>query len=223
MRGKDTKGNWRTPFNALVPTSPMNNPGDYTEANAWQYSWASSQHDVEGLIDLLGSKEAFTNHLDSFFTIQAEKDNKHLGQEGMIGQYAHGNEPSHHIAYLYAYSTHPIHGIELLKQICNQFYSNKPNGITGNDDCGQMSAWYILTTLGFYPVNPANGEFVFGYPQARKIKIRLPDEKTFSIETIHSEQPIKNIEISLDGSSINGKTINYKQIMNGGNLIFKEN
>ena len=172
---------------------------------------------------MLGSKEAFTNHLDSFFTIQAEKDNKHLGQEGMIGQYAHGNEPSHHIAYLYAYSTHPIHGIELLKQTCNQFYSNKPNGITGNDDCGQMSAWYILTTLGFYPVNPANGEFVFGYPQARKIKIRLPDEKTFSIETIHSEQPIKNIEISLDGSSINGKTINYKQIMNGGNLIFKEN
>ncbi len=170
-----------------------------------------------------GGKEAFTQHLDSFFTIQAAKDNKHLGQEGMIGQYAHGNEPSHHIAYLYAYSTNPIRGIELLKQICNQFYNNTPAGITGNDDCGQMSAWYILTTLGFYPVNPANGAFVFGYPQAQKIKIKLPNEKIFSIEIMKSDQTINNIEISLNGSPINSKSINYTQIMNGGNLKFKLN
>ncbi len=223
MRGKDTQGNWRTPFNAIIPTSPWINPGDYTEANAWQYSWASTQHDIQGYIDLLGSEEAFTQHLDSFFTIQAEIDNKHLGQVGMIGQYAHGNEPSHHIAYLYSYSTNPIRGIELLKQICNEFYNNTPTGIIGNDDCGQMSAWYIFTTLGFYPVNPANGEFVFGYPQVQKIKIKLPNEKIFSIETIDSDQTIKNIEIMLNGSSIKNKFINYTQIMDGGNLKFKRN
>jgi predicted alpha-1,2-mannosidase len=223
MRGKDTEGNWRTPFNALIPTTPWSNPGDYTEANAWQYSWASAQHDLQGFIELLGGKEAFTQHLDSFFTIQAGKDNKNLGQAGMIGQYAHGNEPSHHIAYLYAYSTNPIRGIELLKQICNQFYNNTPVGIIGNDDCGQMSAWYIFTTLGFYPVNPANGEFVFGYPQVQKIKIMLPNKKTLSIETINSDQTIKNIEISLNGSYTNRKFINYTQIMNGGNLKFKLN
>jgi len=221
MRGKDTKGNWRTPFYPLIPTSPMNNPGDYTEANAWQYSWASTQHDIQGFINLLGGKENFTQHLDSFFTIKADKDNKHLGQEGMIGQYAHGNEPSHHIAYLYTYSTNPIRGVELLKQIYNQFYKNTPDGITGNDDCGQMSAWYVFTTLGFYPVNPATGEFVTGYPQVQKIKIKLPNEKTFLIESAKSDQIIKNVEITLNGSTITDKFVHYGQIMNGGNLKFR--
>ena len=100
MRGKDSKGNWRKPFNPLTVTSPMNNPGDYTEANAWQYFWTPAQYDVEGMMKLLGGKKNFTAQLDSFFTIQTPDPNKYLGQEAMIGQYAHGNEPSHHIAYL---------------------------------------------------------------------------------------------------------------------------
>ena len=221
MRGKDTKGNWRSPFNPLKPTSPMNNPGDYTEANAWQYSWASTQHDVEGYINLLGGKDAFTKQLDAFFSISGEADNKHLGQEGLIGQYAHGNEPSHHIAYLYAYSNHQSKGLELIHQIYKQFYDNTPSGITGNDDCGQMSAWYILTTLGFYPVNPANGQFIFGYPQAHKIKIKLPDKKDLVIEARnYKDLKKKEVKILLNGNLVNQNYIEYRDIMKGGVLRF---
>ena len=177
MRGKDSKGNWRTPFNPLMATSPMNNPGDYTEANAWQYFWTPAQYDVEGMMQLLGGKKAFTAQLDSFFTVKALNPNKHLGQEAMIGQYAHGNEPSHHIAYLYAYTDKPERGKELITQICKEFYSNTTTGMIGNDDCGQMSAWYIFSTLGFYPVNPASGEYVIGQPQIKSATVYLKDGK----------------------------------------------
>lgn len=217
MRGKDTKGQWRTPFEPLKPTSPMNNPGDYTEANAWQYSWASTQHDVAGLTQLLGGKEQFTQQLNSFFTVKGEKDNKHLGQEGMIGQYAHGNEPSHHISYLYAYSNEPEKGKKLITQIYNQFYNNTPDGITGNDDCGQMSAWYIFTTLGFYPVNPATGEFVFGMPQVKKATLHLKDNKKLII--ISSGNSKYTIKLNEKNSVKN--SISYSQIMNGGTLTFE--
>ncbi|QKJ64439.1 GH92 family glycosyl hydrolase [Flavobacterium sp. M31R6] len=217
MRGKDTQGHWRTPFDPLKPTSPMNNPGDYTEANAWQYSWASTQHDITGVTNLLGGKEQFTKQLNTFFTLNGEKDNRHLGQEGMIGQYAHGNEPSHHISYLYAYSNEPEKGKKLITQIYNQFYNNTPNGITGNDDCGQMSAWYIFTTLGFYPINPATGAFVFGMPQVKKATIHLAENITLSI--ICDEKSYK--KTTLNGTKINGIEINYKQIMQGGELKFE--
>ncbi|PVX47026.1 putative alpha-1,2-mannosidase [Flavobacterium sp. 103] len=217
MRGKDSQGHWRTPFDPLKPTSPMNNPGDYTEANAWQYSWASTQHDITGVTNLLGGKEQFTKQLNTFFTLNGEKDNRHLGQEGMIGQYAHGNEPSHHISYLYAYSNEPEKGKKLITQIYNQFYNNTPNGITGNDDCGQMSAWYIFTTLGFYPVNPATGAFVFGMPQVKKATIHLAENITLSI--ICNGKSYK--KITLNGTKINGIEINYKQIMQGGELKFE--
>lgn len=217
MRGKDTNGNWRTPFEPLKPTSPMNNPGDYTEANAWQYSWASTQHDITGITNLLGGKEQFTKQLNSFFTVKGEKDNKHLGQEGMIGQYAHGNEPSHHISYLYTFSTEPEKGRKLITQIYNQFYNNTPNGITGNDDCGQMSAWYILTTLGFYPVNPATGEFVFGMPQVKKATLHLKDNKKLVIISSGNS----NYKIILNQKNSTKNSISYSQIMNGGTLTFE--
>jgi len=168
MRGKNSKGQWRSPFDPLMATSPMNNRGDYTEANAWQYFWTPAQYDAAGMIQLLGGKEKFTAQLDSFFTIQALNPNKHLGQEAMIGQYAHGNEPSHHIAWLYAFSNTPEKGRALVNQICEQFYDDAPDGMIGNDDCGQMSAWYIFSALGFYPVNPASGVFVLGMPQVKK-------------------------------------------------------
>ncbi|HRG23450.1 MAG TPA: GH92 family glycosyl hydrolase [Chitinophagaceae bacterium] len=174
MRGKDSRGNWRTPFNPLTATSPMNNPGDYTEANAWQYFWTPAQFDVKGLTALLGGKKQFTSQLDSFFNIKSLNPNKHLGQEAMIGQYAHGNEPSHHIAWLYALSDHPEKADQLISRICTSFYNNTPDGITGNDDCGQMSAWYIYATLGFYPVNPVNGIFVRSVPQCTEIVLHTP-------------------------------------------------
>ena len=217
MRGKDTHGQWRKPFDPLKPTSPMNNPGDYTEANAWQYSWASTQHDIMGVTNLLGGKEQFTKQLNTFFTLNGENDNRHLGQEGMIGQYAHGNEPSHHISYLYAYSNEPEKGKKLITQIYSQFYNNTSNGITGNDDCGQMSAWYILTTLGFYPVNPATGAFIFGMPQAKKATIHLSENKTLSIICYGKSYK----KITLNGKKISGIEINYKQIIQGGELIFE--
>ncbi len=214
MRGKDSKGNWRSPFNPLVATSPMNNPGDYTEANAWQYFWTPAQYDVEGMMQLLGGKKAFTSQLDSFFTVKALNPNKHLGQEAMIGQYAHGNEPSHHIAYLYAYTDKPDRGKEIITQICKEFYNNTATGMIGNDDCGQMSAWYIFSMLGFYPANPASGEYVIGQPQIKSATVCLKDGKMLQIKNNKSKS------ILLNGKPMDGFTISHKQISAGGALNF---
>jgi predicted alpha-1,2-mannosidase len=220
MRGKNSLGKWRSPFNPLMATSPMNNPGDYTEANAWQYFWTPAQYDVEGVMRLLGGKGNFTAQLDSFFTIRALNPNKHLGQEAMIGQYAHGNEPSHHIAYLYAYSEKPQRGRELITQICKQFYNNTPTGMIGNDDCGQMSAWYIFSTLGFYPVNPGNGTFVFGVPQAKKIIVRLAKSKELIINSTSNKQSVSVFEIHLNGKKMLDHSVAYSTLTKGGKLEF---
>lgn len=214
MRGKDSKGNWRTPFNPLMATSPMNNPGDYTEANAWQYFWTPAQYDVEGMIQLLGGKKNFTAQLDSFFTIKALNPNKHLGQEAMIGQYAHGNEPSHHIAYLYTWSDKPHRTGELITQICNEFYNNTTTGMIGNDDCGQMSAWYIFSTLGFYPVNPAAGEYVVGKPQVKRAVVTLSNGRVLEIKNSNSTMILLNDRV------IKNFKINHKEISSGGLLNF---
>ena len=219
MRGKDSKDNFRNPFEPLEATSPMNNPGDYTEANAWQYTWTPSHYDVENYIKLLGGKDKFTKQLNTFFTLSNDDADKHLGQEGLIGQYAHGNEPSHHIAYLYAFSNTPEKGNKLITEIYDTFYSDKPNGITGNDDCGQMSAWYIFTTLGFYPVNPANGEFVLGIPQVKNARVILNNGNVLNIEKNISNLN-KEPKIELNKSELQNK-ITYEQIMNGGSLNFK--
>lgn len=217
FRGKDSHGNWRDPFNPLMATSPMNNPGDYTEVNAWQYFWTPAQYDVAGMTQLLGGKKQFTAQLDSFFSIQTQNPNKFLGQEAMIGQYAHGNEPSHHIAYLYAYSDSPKKGQKLIHQIVNEFYDNTPDGMIGNDDCGQMSAWYILSTLGFYQVNPAKDEFVLGAPQVRRATIHLNNGKHFRIDADGlSTQNIYSSESILNDIRLKKPFISYQEIMNGG-------
>ncbi|WP_396217918.1 GH92 family glycosyl hydrolase [Flavobacterium sp.] len=222
FRGKDTNGNWRTPFDPLTATSPMNNPGDYTEANAWQYFWTPAQYDVKGMKNLLGGTSAFTKKLNDFFTIESVNPNKFLGQEAMIGQYAHGNEPSHHIVYLYTFSDTPKVGQKYIHKIINEFHNNTPDGMIGNDDCGQMSAWYILSSLGFYPVNPANGEFVLGVPQVKNATIHLKNNKKFTISTSNfsednsysNTQKLNNIELSKP-------IINYSDIINGGTLHFQ--
>lgn len=220
MRGKNSKGEWRTPFNPLMATSPMNNPGDYTEANAWQYFWTPAQYDIEGMMQLLGGKESFTSQLDSFFTIKALNPNKHLGQEAMIGQYAHGNEPSHHIAYLYAYTDKPEKGKELITQIYNQFYNNTPTVMIGNDDCGQMSAWYIFSTLGFYPVNPGNATFVFGNPQVKKAVVHLSDTTSLSITSSKQTNNKRNNEVYLNNDLVENNSVNYTALKEGGQLKF---
>ena len=217
MRGKDSKGQWRNPFNPLMATSPMNNPGDYTEANAWQYFWTPAQYDVKGVTQLLQGKKGLTEQLDSFFSIKSLDPNKHLGQEAMIGQYAHGNEPSHHIAYLYAFSEKPLKGKDLIQQIYQQFYAASPSGMIGNDDCGQMSAWYIFATLGFYPVNPVMGDFVLGMPQVANALVRLGNQKTLHItnQLNHNQGLTKFNEKAIHTS------INYHDLKKGGNLVFQ--
>lgn len=204
FRGRDSRGKWRDPFDPMAATSPMNNPGDYTEANAWQYFWTPAQYDTDGVIELLQGKKNFTAKLDSFFTIQSVNPNRYLGQEAMIGQYAHGNEPSHHVAYLYLFSDKPERGRELVTQICNQFYDDSPSGMIGNDDCGQMSAWYIFSTLGFYPVNPANGEYVLGIPQVSRATVTLRNGSVLIVSKLNQSG-----NVFFNGSRWNSPTIRH--------------
>ena len=221
LRGKNSNGQWRTPFDPLMATSPLNNPGDYTEANAWQYFWTPAQHDVQGMIDLLGGKKQFTDKLNAFFTTESPNPNKFLGQEAMIGQYAHGNEPSHHICYLYAYSNEPKTGQKYIHQVVKDFHNNTPDGMIGNDDCGQMSAWYILSTLGFYPVNAADGTFVLGSPQVKKATINVSNDQRFMIKAKHfSNENIFQEDPSLNKEKLKRNFIRYPELMQGGSLRF---
>ena len=222
FRGKDTKGKWRTPFDPITATSPMNNPGDYTEANAWQYFWTPAQYDIEGMKKLLGGTKAFTQKLNDFFTIESPNPNKFLGQEAMIGQYAHGNEPNHHIVYLYAFSETPKVGQKYIHKISNEFHNNTPDGMIGNDDCGQMSAWYILSSLGFYPVNSTNSEFVLGAPQVKKAILHLKNNKTFTIEaTNFSSENSYQENPKLNNILLTKPVITYSDIRDGGTLNFQ--
>jgi len=215
MRGKDSEGNWRKEFDPMVPTSPMNNPGDYTEANAYQYSWAA-QHAPEQMIELFGSEDAFVAKLDEFFSTQSSDSDVHLGQEAMIGQYAHGNEPSHHIAYLYQFAGRTRKTTQLVTRIYEDFYDNSPNGIQGNEDCGQMSAWYVFTTLGFYPVDPSSGRYVFGIPQVAKAIITHPDGARFTIRRYESQRKA----VRLDGKVLSDFWIDHRKLMSSGELVF---
>ncbi|RSK47527.1 GH92 family glycosyl hydrolase [Hymenobacter rigui] len=218
LRGRDSRGRWRTPFRPLEATSPMNNPGDYTEANAWQYFWTPAQYDVAGLTRLLGGRGAFTAQLDSFFSIRATGANKHLGQEALIGQYAHGNEPDQHVPYLYAYSDTPARGPALVARICREFYRNTPDGLTGNDDCGQMSAWYIFAVLGFYPVNPAAGDYVLGRPLVSRAVVHVGGGKTLTITRNNADHTGR---ISLNDTVLTTPTVPHQALVRGGaRLVF---
>jgi predicted alpha-1,2-mannosidase len=210
-RGRDSRGQWRTPFDPLQTTSPLGTPGDYTEANAWQYSWTPALHDVEGLVAAMGGRAGFTAMLDRFFSLPARGDDRHQGQEGLIGQYAHGNEPSHHVAWLYSWSDRPHRVPELVREIATRFYDDTPGGITGNDDCGQMSAWYVLATLGFYPVDPVGGAYVLGRPLAARARIALPGGRSLALAAGAGEVARMN------GRPL-GRTVDYAELMAGGTL-----
>jgi predicted alpha-1,2-mannosidase len=212
MRGKDSAGRWREPFDPLVPTSPMNNPGDYTEANAWQYTLTPALHDPAGLVAAMGGPAAFEAWLDRFFSVQAPGANKHLGQEALIGQYAHGNEPSHHIAYLYAWTARPDKGTALIRRIARSFYGSGPDGITGNDDCGQMSAWLVLSALGFYPVVPASGTYVAGAPLVRRATLARADGTHLIIE------PGRRAGVWLDGVRVDAQQLPHEALMQARRL-----
>ena len=223
MRGKDSKGKWRAPFLPFSLSHASSSGGDYTEGNAWQYSWHVLQ-DIPGLIKLMGGNEAFTTKLDSLFNMSDKKEGTGWVSDvtGLIGQYAHGNEPSHHVAYLFAVAGKPDKTAKLIHKICQTEYQDKIDGLCGNDDCGQMSAWYIFSCMGFYPINPCGGEFVIGAPQISEAKILLPENKNFTIKAENLSQ--KNIYVgskTLNGKKYEKSTISYKDIMNGGILVFQ--
>ncbi len=200
-------------------------PKDYTpyfcESNAWQYFW-SVQHDVNGLVSAIGGKERFEQKLDSMFSYKPlPTDKLPIFSTGMIGQYAHGNEPSHHVGYLYNYIDKPWKTQETIREILETQYRNEPNGHCGNEDCGQMSSWYIFSSLGFYPVNPAEGLYSFGSPIFDKAIINLESGKQFKIETINNSKENKYIQsITLNGNEISKNHISHKEIMDGGVIIF---
>ena len=222
MRAKDSKGNWRTPFNPFQLAHNASVGGDFTEGNSWQYTW-HVQHDPQGLIELMGGKELFAQKLDSLFFLNPDVSLTGVLSDvsGLIGQYAHGNEPSHHVAYLYNFADMPWKTQELIREVFDRFYLNKPDGLCGNDDCGQMSAWYIFSSMGFYPVNPAGGEYVIGAPQIEKISLSLPEGKTFTMEAQGLSKENKYVKsVTLNGNAIDNYTIHHKDIMNGGHLVF---
>jgi len=219
MRGKDSEGKFREPFN---PFRSIHGGNEYTEGNAWQYTWLVP-HDPEGLIELFGSKEAFMEKLDSLFIVSGD-----LGEgaspdiSGLIGQYAHGNEPSHHIIYMYARTGYPDSTAVKVRYVLDNLYTDKPAGLCGNEDVGQMSAWYVLSALGFYQIEPAGGRYYFGSPIMDEATIKVGNGKTFTIKTLNNSQ--ENVLIS--SVSFNGKPydklfIDYKDIMKGGELVFE--
>ena len=222
MRGKDSKGKWRTLFNSFLISHAGTSGGDYTEGNSWQYTW-HVQHDIEGLIGLMGGKKAFVAKLDSFFYMKTTAGNSGFVKDvtGLIGQYAHGNEPSHHVAYMYNYAGRSDKTQEIIREVFDRFYLPRPDGLCGNDDCGQMSAWYIFSAMGFYPVNPCGGEYIIGAPQIEKVSLDLPDDKTFTIIAEHLSKKNKYVKsVSLNGEDINNFRIQHKDIMKGGKLVF---
>ena len=223
MRGKDSKGNWRTPFNTYHLSHAGTAGGDYTEGNAWQYTW-HVQQDIAGLIDLLGGKTAFVTKLDSVFVLENKTEQTGFTGDvtGLIGQYAHGNEPSHHLIYLYTMAGKNNRTAELVREVFDQFYKVKPDGLCGNDDCGQMSAWYMFSAMGFYPVNPASGQYIIGAPQLPKVVIQLPSGKSFTVIADKLSEKNKYVKsVKLNNTEITDFTITYDQIMNGGNLVFE--
>ncbi|WP_158850762.1 GH92 family glycosyl hydrolase [Algibacter sp. L1A34] len=200
-------------------------PKEYTpyfcESNAWQYVWSVPQ-DIETLIDTIGREKAFEKKLDSMFSYYPLAEDKlPIFSTGMIGQYAHGNEPSHHVGYLYNYIGKPWKTQEKVREILQTQYKNAPNGHCGNEDCGQMSSWYIFSSLGFYPVNPAQGVYSFGSPLFDKATIHLENGNTFTVSANNNSETNKYIQsITLNGKSINQSYITHKNIMEGGNLVF---
>ncbi len=219
MRPRNSNGTWKTPFNPSEVGHADSYGGDYTEGNAWQYTW-HVQHDVPGLIELFGGEEAFLTKLDSLFTVELKTTQADV--TGLIGQYAHGNEPSHHVTYLYALAGKPERTQELIRQIFDTQYRPEPDGLCGNDDCGQMSAWYMFSAMGFYPVDPVSGEYVFGAPQMPKFVLHLADGKTFTIIAEDFSKEHKYVDsITLNGEPYTKPFITHEDIMKGGTLVYQ--
>ncbi|HEX8015879.1 MAG TPA: GH92 family glycosyl hydrolase [Flavobacterium sp.] len=221
MRGKSEDGkSWNEPFDPKH--SNHREHTDYTEGNAWQHSWFVP-HNVKDVISLHGSNEIFTKRLEQLFTESSEITGNNVSADisGLIGQYAHGNEPSHHIAYMFNAAGQPWRTQYWVRHILDTQYNTTPNGLSGNEDCGQMSAWYVFSSMGLYPMNPASGEYEIGSPIFEKATINLEGGKMFVIEAENVSD--KNFYIqsaTLNGVEFNQTAIKHQQILNGGTLHF---
>ena len=218
FQSKNDKGEWIEPFDPYKYGANGGYP--FTEGNAWQYFWYVPQN-IPDLITLTGGNKAFTTKLDTFFTVNHQSGELNDNASGFVGQYAHGNEPSHHVAYLYTCAGEPWKTQKYVAHIMNNLYNDTSSGYAGNDDCGEMSAWYIFGALGFYPVNPASGEYIIGTPMLEEATIHLPDRKTFAIKAPRK----KGNEIYIRSIKLNGKKytknyITHQDILNGGTLEF---
>ena len=220
MRGLDSKGNWRTPFN---PRSSTHRNDDYCEGTAWQWTWFVP-HQIDGLVELMGGREGFISKLDSLFTVSSvlEGENTSADISGLIGQYAHGNEPSHHIIHMYNYVDKPYRTQELVDSVLQTLYFNDPDGLSGNEDCGQMSAWYILNAMGFYQVCPGSPIYSVGRPIFDKVTINLPNGKVFEIIANNNSLTNKYIQsIRLDNILLESPFFMHSDIMKGGKIVME--
>ena len=216
MRAVGTDGKFRLPFNPFFAEHRTN---DYTEGNAWQYTFLVP-HDVKGLINLFGSDKAFMSKLDSLFFVEGwAGDNASPDMSGMTGQYAHGNEPSHHVIYMYNYAGRPDKAAPLLRKMLNEMYLDQPDGLSGNEDVGQMSAWYILSSVGLYQVDPVGGRFVIGSPLFDKATVNVGAGKTFTVVAKNNSD--RNIYVQsarLNGKALKNSYIEFNDIRHGGTL-----
>jgi predicted alpha-1,2-mannosidase len=218
MRAKKSDGAFREPFDPVYAEYGS----DYTEGNAWQYSWFVP-HDVKKLIELMGGPKRFVARLDELFTMKVSEDKyKHVEDiAGLIGQYAHGNEPSQHIAYLYSYAGEPWRTQERIHQIMTTLFDDTPEGISGNEDCGQMSAWYVFGALGFYPVCPGSLEYVIGTPALPRATLHLAGGKTFTMRAENLSSSNFYVQSALlDGAPYDKAYIRHEDIVKGGTLAF---
>ncbi|MEL6853434.1 MAG: glycoside hydrolase family 92 protein [Bacteroidota bacterium] len=220
MRGKMADGSWQTPFN---PNHSDHDNSPFVEGNAWQWSWFVP-HDVAGMAELLGGEAAFARKLDQLFTTEAEVEGENASADitGLIGQYAHGNEPSHHVIHFYNYLGQPWKTQEKIDQVLRELYAPTPAGISGNEDCGAMSAWYVLNALGFYQLSPGDPTYTLTRPLVDEAEFRLANGKTFRIEVQNNAPEHLYIQQAwLNGEALATPFFTHEQLMQGGELTFR--
>ena len=217
LRGKDSKGEFRKEYSPFASTHRAD---DYCEGNGWQYTWLVP-HDVEGLVECFGGKDAFVHKLDSLFTVSSVLQGESTSPDitGLIGQYAHGNEPSHHTVYLYSVVGEPWKTADKVREVLNTLYHAEPDGLSGNEDVGQMSAWYVLSSLGFYEVEPASARYWFGSPLFDKAQLAV-EGGTFTITVENNSDTNRYIQkVYLNGKEHDKGYIDHKDIAAGGELV----
>ena len=228
VRGKDARGRWRNPYNPYALGHGDDLANDFTEGNAFQYTWHVMQN-PHGLVEAMGGRAAFIKKLDLLFTQPETVDGAGcvLDVTGLIGQYVHGNEPSHHVIYFYPQAGHPEKAAARIREVFDKFYLPRPDGLCGNDDCGQMSAWYLFSAMGFYPFNPCGGEYILGAPQVPKVVLSARStcsmrSSTFTVVARNLSKENKYVKsVTLNGKPVSDWKIRHSDILAGGELVFE--